>query len=113
MRCFHLTPMFIRRDRELLFKGTIDDDLIGRYGDHEIAYPHAGEVAFAELSPAWKTHPFGPPLNVGDVLDFWARRMMRRHYLRNFRQRLTVLGNPEKNHGPVERIIHGLASKCV
>lgn len=108
MRCFHLTPMFVRRDRQLPFKGTIDDDLLGRFLDEEIAYPSAGEVAFAELSPAWKTHPHGTPLNVPDVLEFWLRRMMRPHYLRNFEQRMTVLGAPAANHPAADKIVAGL-----
>lgn len=105
MHCFHLTPMFIRRDRHLPFRGTIDDDVLGRFLSEEIAYPHLGEVAFAELSPDWKLHPFGSQLTVSHVVDFWGKRMMRPHYLRNFNQRLNVLGNMEGNHCDAQRIM--------
>lgn len=106
---FHLTPMFIKKDRVLQFKGTIDDDLLSKYRDDEVRYIANGEVAFAELSPNWKTHPFGRPLAVQDVLAFWSRRMFRPHYLRNFKQRMRVLGNPTKNHPAVDQIIAGLS----
>jgi hypothetical protein len=110
MHCFHLTPMFIRMDRDLSFKGTIDDDLIGRYLSEEIAYPHRGECAFAELSPNWKTHPYGQKLSVDGVLDFWGKRMMRPHYLRNFSQRLDILGHMNANHLAAQQIIDKLYS---
>lgn len=109
MHCFHLTPMFIRKDRPLGFKGTIDDDLLAAYRDDEVAYPHVGDVAFAELSPTWKTHPHGMRrMTVNEVAEFWSKRMMRGHYLRNFRQRLAVLGAPRQNHPAVDRIIASL-----
>jgi hypothetical protein len=108
--CFHLTPMFIRKDREPTFSGTIDDDLMGRYLSEEIAYPHAGECAFAELSPNWKTHPHGIKLSVEQVMDFWGRRMMRPHYLRNFSQRLDVIGHTKMNHPAAQEIVDKLYS---
>lgn len=110
MHCFHLTPMFIRMDRDLSFKGTIDDDLIGKYLSEEISYPHRGECAFAELSPNWKTHPFGIKLSVDEVLGFWGKRMMRPHYLRNFSQRLDVVGHARVNHPQAQEIIDRLYS---
>lgn len=109
MYCFHLTPMFIKKDRALQFKGTIDDDLLMLYREDEVNYISGGEVAFAELSPNWKTHPFGRPLTVEHVLEFWSKRAMRPHYLRNFKQRMRVLGYPIQNHPAVDRIIAGLA----
>ena len=108
IHCFHLTPMFIRKDRDLIFKGTIDDDVLGRYLSEEIAYPHNGEIAFAELSPRWKKHPYGENLSVEEVLNFWGRRMMRPHYLRNFSQRLNSIGHSKKNHPKAQEIIDSL-----
>jgi hypothetical protein len=108
MRCFHLTPMFVLKDRALTFKGTIDDDLLAAYRDDEVRYITDGAVAFAEISPNWKEHPCGKPLNVEGVLEFWRRRMMHPHYLRNFKQRMTVLGNPTKDHPAIAQIIAGL-----
>jgi hypothetical protein len=109
MHGWHLTPMFIRKDRTLQFKGTIDDDLLGSFRPEEISYITGGDVAFCEISPNWKLHPFGKALNVKDVLEFWKRRTMRPHYLRNFKQRITVLGNPTKNHPAADQIIAGLS----
>ncbi len=108
MHCFHLTPMFLLRDRNLYFKGTIDDDLLLAYRDDDVDYISGGEVAFAEISPNWKTHPFDKPLSVESVLDFWRKRTVRPHYLRNFKQRMRVLGNPTQNHPAADAIIAGL-----
>jgi SAM-dependent methyltransferase len=111
MRGFHLTPMFVRRSRDAVkFKGTIDDDLLMNFRDHEIKFLKDGEVIFAELSPDWKTHPFGNPLSVQHVVDFWKRRgTMRPHYVRNFKQSMRVLGNPMQSHPAVDQIIAGLS----
>mgnify|MGYP003508298985 FL=1 len=104
MRAWHLTPMFIRKDRELTFYGTIDDDLLGNYSDHEIRYLHDGEAIFAELSPDWKTHPFGTPLTVQGVLRFGQERFRPAH-VRNFQQRMRVLGTPGPDHPAVVEIL--------
>jgi hypothetical protein len=104
MHCFHLTPMFLRKDRNLNFKGTIDDDLLGNYRDEEIHFMRDGAAAFAELSPDWKKHPFGDPLTVDRVLNFGSRRFSKAH-VRNFAQRMRVLGNPVKNHPAADEIL--------
>lgn len=104
MHCFHLTPMFIRKDRDLHFLGTIDDDLLASYKDDDIHFMTDGAAAFAELSPDWKTHPVQWPLSVDGVLNFGERRFSPAH-LRNFSQRMRVLGNPTKNHPAVDDIL--------
>lgn len=109
MHCFHLTPMFIRKERDLKFFGTIDDDLLGQFQPSEIAYLTAGEVAFAEISPNWKTHPFGPALTVQSVLGFWKRRRMTALYQRNFRQPFRILGQQGGTHPAAASIIKELA----
>jgi hypothetical protein len=116
MRGFHLTPMFIRKDRNLAFLGTIDDDLLGRFLPEEIAYPLNGEVAFAELSPVKKGHPFGLPLGVSHVEAFWRGRVnkpgrMRPHYLRNFQQRLPIIGRLAAEHPAAAEIATRLESQ--
>jgi hypothetical protein len=108
MHCFHLTPMFILKDRALQFSGTIDDDLLESYDSQQIVFFRDREFAVAELSSSDKTHPARLPLNVSDVVDF-GRRRFRPSHLRNFRQRYTVLGQPAKNHPAADDIIAGLA----
>jgi hypothetical protein len=107
MHCFHLTPMFIVKDRELSFGGTIDDDLLEGYGSDQIVFFKDREFAVAELSRGDKTHPARLPLNVPDVVDF-GRRRFRPSHLRNFRQRYVVLGQPSQNHPAADAIIAGL-----
>ena len=63
MHCFHLTPMFIVKDRPLNFLGTIDDDVLEAYGEDQIVYFNNREFAVCELSPANKRHPARNPLN--------------------------------------------------
>lgn len=108
MHCFHQTPMFIVKDRPLPIKGTIDDDLLAHYRDHELVYLADRACCFAELSRAWKRHPSGAPLNVEDVLDFGRRRFSPAHK-RNFRHRFRVLGDPAANHPAADEIIARLA----
>jgi predicted O-methyltransferase YrrM len=105
---FHLTPMFIRKDREFRFSGTIDDDLLGSFRDEEISFITDAEVAFCEISPTWKTHTQGKLINVPDILKFWGGRVVRPHYLRNFRQQIRIMGDPQ-SHPAVAEIIEGLA----
>lgn len=98
MHGFHLTPMFIVREpRALQFNGTIDDDLLKHYADDDIHYVRDAACAFAELSARWKTHPAGVPLSVDAVLNFGERRLSKAH-VRNFGQRLAVLGDPQADH---------------
>jgi len=108
MHCFHLTPMFIVKDRGLVFKGTIDDDLLERYREDELVYLSDRACCFAECSGAWKKHPSGAPLNVNDVLDF-GRRRFRPAHIRNFRQRFRVLGAPAANHPAADEILARLS----
>lgn len=111
MHCFHLTPMFIVKDaRVMQFKGTIDDDLLERYQEDEICFARDGEMAFAELSPKWKTHPFGKPLSVDAVINFGERRFRPSH-VRNFRQRYAVIGRPAANHPVVDQILERIAPR--
>lgn len=107
MHCFHLTPMFIVKDRPLDFKGTIDDDLLEAYGEDRIVYFNNREFAVCELSPANKRHPARDPLNVAEVVEF-GRQRLRGSHVRNFRQRFAVLGDADSNHQAVDAILEGL-----
>jgi hypothetical protein len=105
MHGFHLTPMFVLKDREFMFRGTIDDDLLQNYSDDEIQYLTNGEAAFCEMSSDAKAHPFSEvPLTVDAVFDFGKRRFRPAH-IRNFKQRMRVLGNPTVNHLAANEII--------
>lgn len=111
---WHLTPMFIRKTRPISFKGTIDDDLLQSYRNEEIFYVKNMECSFAELSGLWKTHPYGRPLTVESVLRFDKMRGTRGFspaHNRNFRQRITVLGNPTKNDPNADEIIRRLGHR--
>ena len=96
MHSLHLTPMFIRIDRVLAPKGTIDDDLMERYVDDEIAYLNDGSVAFAELSFAWKKHGSGALLSV-DSFTAGGKRKISKPHLRNLAVPFRFLGNSTKN----------------
>ena len=108
MHCFHLTPMFIVKDRALSFLGTIDDDLLESYGEDQIVYFKDREFAVCELSAGHKAHPTRGPLNVADVVEF-GRKRLRSSHVRNFRQRYRVLGEPSENHPAADAILAGLA----
>lgn len=107
MHCFHLTPMFILKDRALNFKGTIDDDLLASYTDDEVLFAKNGEMAFAELSPRVKQHPFGRPLSVAGVVAFGKPKFSSAHK-RNFSQRFKVVGDANRDHPAVFQIANGL-----
>lgn len=107
MHGFHLTPMFIRVDRKVIFRGTIDDDLMSQYKDDEIHYLSDGSVGFAELSYAWKGHPNAGSLTVESVTAFGKRRFSKAH-IRNFGQRFKIIGNPIRNHQAVDQILSRL-----
>jgi len=109
MHYFHLVPMFmIKDDRSLSFKGTIDDDLLGCYGDDECFFVSDKQMAFAELSPASKVHSVGQLLTVDVMMNFWKDRFLPCH-LRNFRHRISVLGNPQNTHPAADEIIMKLS----
>src|SRR5687767_13146566 len=78
-RCFHMHPVFIRKDREITFDGTIDDDFLGRYTSSEIHVIRDCEMAFAELSPASKQFRSVAPLSVDRVAQFGAHRFRPAH----------------------------------
>lgn len=108
MHYFHLVPMFmLKDDRDLSFIGTIDDDLLECYGDEEMFVVRDKQTAFAELSPASKVHSVGQLLTVDVMISFWQRRFLPSH-LRNFRHRITVIGNPKNTHPAASQIIERL-----
>lgn len=107
MRGWHLTPMFVLKDRDVRFKGTIDDDMLGHYSDDEVSFMSDGQAAFAEISANAKGHPFGIPLSVDSVIRFNDRRGDRRFtraHVRNFKQPMRVLGHPS-THPAIAEII--------
>jgi hypothetical protein len=107
MHGFHLTPMFIRKDRNLRFKGTIDDDVLGHYGDGDLYFMTDRQCVFAELSPNSKKHPFGTRLSVDSVLNFGSRRFSKAH-IRNFRQCYRILGEGPVDNWPALEILERL-----
>jgi hypothetical protein len=106
MHCFHLTPMFIKKDRDFRFRGTIDDDVLQNYQDNEVVFLKNRECCFCEMSYAYKDHHHGR-LDMASILA-WARRRTSAAHRRNFRQRFKVLGNPTKNHAIADQIINAL-----
>lgn len=95
VRCFHLHPFFVRKDRPLEFRGTIDDDLLGRYTRSEIYVTRDIEIGFAELSPRTKKFMSLNPMTVDSVVQF-GRRFIPPH-VRNFGHTIRIVGD-----GPVD-----------
>jgi hypothetical protein len=108
MHCFHLTPMFIVKDRDLNFGGTIDDGLLFNYSDGEIVYFHDRPFTVAELSPLNKHHPRGKPLRSVEAVTMDDKRWVHPAHLRNFKQQFTVLGKPMALHPAAEAVIKRL-----
>jgi hypothetical protein len=107
MHCLHQTPMWVIPDgRNLLFRGTIDDDLLSRFADHEIWYAQ-GQFAMAELSPEWKRYPAGHPMTVPGIVDFCKRRTRWEHF-RNFEKQVPIVGEPTRVHPAAQAIIDEL-----
>jgi hypothetical protein len=114
MHCFHLAPMFIVKDRELRFGGTIDDDLLENYEEHEIAFFENGEFAIAELSPLSKNFGTKEPLTIERIVRFAMQEPgIRKSHWRNFRHRFAILGSPKTNHPDADAIIKRLGQKVV
>lgn len=113
MHCFHLAPMFIvKDDRPIRFGGTIDDDLLENYEEHEIAFFENGEFAIAELSPASKNWDATEPLTVSRMVRFAMQEPgIRKSHWRNFRHRYAILGSPKSNHPDADAIIAALGQK--
>jgi hypothetical protein len=110
MHNVHLTPMFLRKDARVVnFRGTIDDDLLELYRDEECFFVCDGQIAGAELSPITKVHPVGRNLSIAGMIEYWQRRGLLPSQVRNFRNRISILGNPRETHPAAERMIKGLA----
>lgn len=111
MHGFHLTPMFIVKDRPLTFTGTIDDDVVESYQPEEIVYLTGRQASFAELSPRGKKHGVGASLmNVKTVVDFGLGKLRPCH-VENFRHRFSIKGTPQRDHPAVKEILIGLGHK--
>lgn len=97
MHTFHLHPFVLLKDRNPHFKGTIDDDLLNNYENHEVQFVKDAELAFAEVSGEGQTpsyyDPRNPPLTVDSVAQF-ARIMLPCHW-RNFRQQIRIIGSDQ------------------
>ncbi len=110
MHNVHLTPMFLRKDARVVnFRGTIDDDLLELFRDDECFFVCDGQIAGAELSPATKVHPVGRNLSIAGMIEYWQRRGLLPSQIRNFRNRISILGNPRETHPAAERMIKGLS----
>jgi hypothetical protein len=107
VRCFHLHPFFIFKDRELEYRGTIDDDLLARYERSEIRVLCNREIGFAELSPNNKEMDrrfgIGAPISVSGVVSF-GRRFIPEH-LRNFEHVIRIVGDGPVDTSPADAIL--------
>jgi hypothetical protein len=102
-RCFHLHPIFLRKDRDRAFRGTIDDDLLAQYAPDEIHFAGQREMAFAELSPANKVFQQSGELTVARVVKFGERRFSAAH-LRAFMHSIRILGDDDVDERPADVI---------
>ncbi len=106
MHNVHLTPMFLRKDSRVVnFRGTIDDDLLELYTDKECFFVCDGQIAGAELSPTTKVHPVGRNLSIAGMIEYWQRRGLLPSQIRNFRNRISILGSPLETHPAAARMI--------
>jgi hypothetical protein len=106
-RCFHLHPFFVRKDRALDFKGTIDDDLLARYAPDEMRVLTEREIGFAELSPPDRRFSSGPkPLTEADIIQF-GRNFLPAH-VRNFTHPIRICGDGPVDDGAWKAIAKGL-----
>lgn len=111
-RCFHLHPIFVRKDRDLDFSTTIDDDLMSRFAADEIHVLREQEMAFAELSPSSKRFPSVGPLSVERVVRFGGPRFLPAHVLA-FKNSIRIVGSDDDeqpDEKPASDIIAGLAA---
>lgn len=107
LHCFHLCPVLLVKDRDLAFKGTIDDDLLANYANAEIYVPLQRECAFAELSPASKKFGLVGPLTVDFVATFGMRRFTKPH-CRMFKHAIRILGDGPVDDAPAFEILRRL-----
>lgn len=104
VRCFHLHPFFVLKDRTLKFNGTIDDDLMCRYGQHEIYVARDLEIGFAELSPISKMFASRAPIMIENVTDFARRRKFVPQHVNNFSHTIRIVGDGPVNCHPADVI---------
>jgi len=94
MHSYHLHPFMVMKDRHCTFVGTVDDDLLANFENHEIAYVQEAEVGFAEISTEdHNLSQYGIANSHVSVASaaHWARNTMPAH-LRNFSKALRVTG---------------------
>lgn len=106
-RCFHLHPFFVLKDRQIEFRGTVDDDLLARYSPAEFRVLTDREIGFAEMSPAERRFPVGTPLTAEDVIRF-GRKFIPAHR-RNFTYPIRICGDGPVDDAPWRAIAAGLA----
>lgn len=103
--CFHMHPFLIRKDRTLDFRGTVDDDLLARYGVSEIYVARDFEAGFAEISLPDKQHQSSHlPLSVQNVVKFGTGRLLASH-LRSFGHKIRIVGNGNVDDEPARAIL--------
>lgn len=109
LRCFHLCPVLLVKDRDLSFQGTIDDDLLANFTEDEIYVPLARECAFAELSPVTKKFRQAGRLSVDFIVAFGKRRFSAAH-CRMFEHPIRILGDDPVDQAPALEISRQLAA---
>lgn len=110
MHCFHLCPVMSLKDSaNRKFIGTIDDDLLSTYAEHQIVVPGNREIAFAELSPAHKQfRTRNEVMNIDFIVEFGRR--FRKEHVRNFKSPIRVFGESMVDTSPVQTIVDRLGT---
>lgn len=94
LHCFHIYPLIMVKDRELVFRQTIDDDLLAGFREHECAFATNRECAFLELSLPSKGCGSGELLSLQKMISH-GRYFQQRH-VDIFRRQFRIAGD-----GPV------------
>jgi hypothetical protein len=89
--CFHMHPFFVVKNRNLRFRGTIDNDLMAKFADRDIYVVCNREIGFAELSPITKRFGSAQPLSI-DFMNSFGKRFTPAH-VRNFRHAMRICGD--------------------
>ena len=94
LRGFHLHPFALLKDRDLVFRGTIDLDMPDNFRPDEVhLITDRDEASFAELSPPERTFPLIPEPFTADDIAQWARQQTTPLHRWMFGQRIVIKGN--------------------
>lgn len=110
MRVFHMHPIAVVKDRELVFQSTVDRDLAACYKPEEV-FVAMHEFSMAEISPGDKKvfNTTQQPFTVHSVAN-WAKKRTDDFNKRMFQQRIVMCGTEDCGD---EEFMREYAQLCV